>query len=140
MSIQAHLCNAHSCGMLDTHPGAKHLHHPIMSGQRAGRNESYYVRECPPSSARRHTSPAKKQALGRLMDCCCPKHLSIQQTEVYGIHIFFFFGDGVSLFYLFLFFLLPAGQSTAPPKNGPGVSQAHVPTHIRAGDDHAAAA
>ena len=43
----------------------------------------------------------------------------------------FFFLDGFSL---------PAGQSTAPPKNGPGVSQAHVPTHIGAGDDHAAAA
>jgi hypothetical protein len=43
----------------------------------------------------------------------------------------YFFLEGASL---------SAGQSTAPPKNGPGVSQARVPTHIRVGDDHAAAA
>jgi hypothetical protein len=28
-------------------------------------------------------------------------------------------------------------KSTTPPKNGPGVSQARVPTHTRAGGDHA---
>jgi hypothetical protein len=56
---------------------------------------------------------------------------NLDQSQKKNNRFFIFFLDGFSL---------PAGQSTAPPKNGPGVSQARVPTHIRVGDDHAAAA